>query len=49
VVPLLNAVAKAQRVARQRLSECGFDDQVGSLFRIDYDFFFRLPMPMHRL
>ena len=31
VAPLLNAAAKAQRVARQRLSECGFDDQVAKL------------------
>ena len=31
VVPLLNAAAKAQRVARQRLSECGFDGQVAKL------------------
>jgi uncharacterized membrane protein YgcG len=31
VVPLLNAVAKAQRVARAKLSEVGFDDQVAKL------------------
>ena len=31
VLPLLNAVAKAQRVARQRLSEVGFDEQVAKL------------------
>ena len=31
VLPLLNPVAKAQRVARQRLSEVGFDDQVAKL------------------
>lgn len=31
VLPLLNVVAKAQRVARQRLSEVGFDEQVAAL------------------
>jgi hypothetical protein len=31
VLPLLNVVAKAQRTARQRLSEVGFDDQVAAL------------------
>lgn len=31
MLPLLNVVAKAQRVARQRLSEVGFDDQVAAL------------------
>jgi len=31
VVPLLNSVAKAQRVARARLSEVGFDEQVAKL------------------